>query len=78
MWRKNLSPRENEVALLVARGFSNKEVARELELSNTTVKTHVHSILQKLGAKNRYNLIIAHLAAESRLVAVHLKSDQVF
>jgi two-component system, NarL family, nitrate/nitrite response regulator NarL len=76
MWRKNLSPRESEVALLVARGFSNKEVARELELSNTTVKTHVHSILQKLGAKNRYNL--THLAAESRLAAVHPKSDQVF
>lgn len=52
-----LSPREREVALLVARGLSNKEVARELGLSNGTVKIHLHSIFQKLGAKSRYRLI---------------------
>jgi two-component system nitrate/nitrite response regulator NarL len=57
-WRKNLSPRESDVALLVARGLSNKEVAREMELSNGTVKTHVHNIFQKLGAENRYTLIL--------------------
>ena len=44
-----LSPREHEVLLLVARGLSNKEVARELGLGEGTVKAHVHSILQKLG-----------------------------
>ena len=48
-WSKILSPREGEVALLVARGLSNKEVARELGLGEGTVKAHVHSILQKLG-----------------------------
>jgi DNA-binding NarL/FixJ family response regulator len=48
-WSALLSPREREVALLVARGLSNKEVARELGLSEGTVKAHVHSILQKLG-----------------------------
>lgn len=52
-----LSPREREVALLVARGLSNKEVARELGLCEGTVKLHVHSIFRKLGTKSRYGLI---------------------
>jgi two-component system nitrate/nitrite response regulator NarL len=60
-WSKVLSPREREVALLVARGLSNKEVARELGLCDGTVKIHLHS--QKLGVKNRYNLIVQRGAA---------------
>jgi two-component system nitrate/nitrite response regulator NarL len=60
-WSKVLSPREREVALLVARGLSNKEVARELGVCDGTVKIHLHS--QKLGAKNRYNLIVQMGAA---------------
>ena len=59
-WSKVLSPREREVALLIGRGFSNKEVARELGLSPGTVKTHAHSILQKLGERSRYSLIVHH------------------
>jgi len=62
-WSKVLSSREREVALLVARGLKNKEVARELGLSEGTVKVHVHSIFQKLGAKSRYNLIVQRGAA---------------
>jgi len=57
-WSKVLSPREREVGVLVARGLTNKEVARELGLSEGTVKMHVHNIFQKLGAKSRYNLIV--------------------
>jgi two-component system nitrate/nitrite response regulator NarP len=57
-WWKNLSPREGEVASLVARGLSNKEVARELGISGGTVKIHMHSIFQKLGTKSRYSLVI--------------------
>ncbi len=52
-WSKVLSPREREVALLVARGLTNKEVARELGLCDGTVKIHLHNIFQKLGAKSR-------------------------
>ena len=51
-----LTLREREVACLVARGLSNKEVARELGLSSGTVKLHLHSIFQKLGVKNRFSL----------------------
>jgi DNA-binding CsgD family transcriptional regulator len=56
-----LSPREHEVALLVARGFSNKEVARELGITDGTVKLHVHKIFQKLGVRTRYGIAMAYL-----------------
>jgi DNA-binding NarL/FixJ family response regulator len=50
-WSSFLTPREREVALLVARGLSNKEIARELDLSCGTVKLYVHSIFLKLRAR---------------------------
>jgi DNA-binding NarL/FixJ family response regulator len=56
-WSTALSPREREVALLVARGLANKEIARELGLSHGTVKLHVHHIFLKLGARKRQMLI---------------------
>jgi DNA-binding NarL/FixJ family response regulator len=56
-WSKRLSPREREVALLVARGLTNKEVGRELHLSDGTVKQHVHNIFLKLGTRRRQMLI---------------------
>ena len=62
-WSKVLSPRERDVALLVARGLTNKEVARELGLCDGTVKIHLHNIFQKLGAKSRYNLIVQRATA---------------
>jgi DNA-binding NarL/FixJ family response regulator len=55
-WAKRLSPREREVALLVARGLTNKEVGRELQLSDGTVKHHVHNIFLKLGTRGRHRL----------------------
>jgi DNA-binding NarL/FixJ family response regulator len=51
-WYGVLSPRERQVARLVARGLVNKEIARELDLSVGTVKQHVHSIFLKLRAGN--------------------------
>jgi DNA-binding NarL/FixJ family response regulator len=46
---KLLSPRECEVALLVARGLTNREVGRELCLSEGTIKQHIHNIFMKLA-----------------------------
>ena len=48
-----LSQREREVLQLIARGQSNREIAEHLFLSETTVKTHVTNILQKLNVKSR-------------------------
>ena len=48
-----LSPREEDVLREIARGASNKEIARTLDIAETTVKIHVHHILRKLGLSSR-------------------------
>jgi len=49
----SLTEREREVMLLVADGLSNKDVGRQLNLSEGTVKVHLHSIYQKVSVNNR-------------------------
>jgi DNA-binding NarL/FixJ family response regulator len=61
-----LSGREIEVAKTIARGRTNQEIAAELVISLSTVKTHVAAIQAKLGVRNRVE--IAAWAWESRLV----------
>ena len=51
--RDPLTPREHEVLRLVARGLSNRLIARELALSEKTVKAHVSAVLAKLGVADR-------------------------
>ena len=53
-----LTEREEDVLLTVARGRSNAEVAAELHISLSTVKTHLSSLMTKLGARNRVELVM--------------------
>jgi NarL family two-component system response regulator LiaR len=48
-----LTERENEVLALIAKGRANKEIARDLQIGEKTVKTHVSNILSKLGVQSR-------------------------
>ena len=51
--RESLTPRETDTLRLVAKGMANKEIATELGVSEVTIKTHVSSILSKLGLQSR-------------------------
>jgi DNA-binding NarL/FixJ family response regulator len=61
-----LSPREREVAALIAKGLTNKQIARSLEIAERTAENHVEHILTRLGFQSRAQ--IAVWAAQEHLV----------
>ena len=57
-WPRGLTPREHEVLDLLVRGHSNGEICERLVISDATAKTHVARILQKLGVRDRVQVVI--------------------
>jgi len=55
--RRPVTPRELEILTLIARGHSNAEVARDLWITEATVKTHVRHLLHRLGARTRAHAV---------------------
>ena len=63
---ENLTPREREVLALIAKGMSNKEIARQLFISDKTVKNHLSNIFEKLHINDRTSAAV--LAVKEGLV----------
>lgn len=64
-----LTPRQVEVLALVARGFSNQEIAEHLFIEVGTVKNHIHNLLDKLNARDRHEAAV--IAAHTGLIMPH-------
>ena len=63
VWELRLSKRELEVAIAVAAGLTNKEIAKRLGVSPTTVKTHLERIFEKMQVSKR--LLVAQKLSDS-------------
>lgn len=63
-----LTPRQQDVLRLLALGLSNKLIARQLSISESTVKVHIRAIMEQAGARNRTQ-IIAHFLGQNSLPA---------
>lgn len=61
----SLTPRERDIVRILARGASNKDIARELALAESTVKIHVRNVLRKLNLSSRVQIAIHALTRES-------------
>lgn len=82
--QKGLSNRESEVAELVSKGLSNKEVANQLFVTEKTVKFHLTNIYKKMNVKSRAQLIVwclPHLGfveSEARIEAAQPVGASIF
>lgn len=72
-----LTKREEEVVHLVAEGMQNREIARELKLSEHTVKNYLFHIFDKLGVSSRVELILYAVSSTKRAQSVVRESDEL-
>jgi DNA-binding NarL/FixJ family response regulator len=53
----NLTIPQQQIISLVAKGLTNKEIATQLNLSEFTIRNHIHRIMKQLGAESRYEMV---------------------
>jgi two-component system nitrate/nitrite response regulator NarL len=74
---KALTVRERQIALLVCDGLSNKQLGEQLNLTEGTVKVHLHKIYRKLGLRNRAALSALVATSRAPLKSRRLKRSEV-
>jgi DNA-binding NarL/FixJ family response regulator len=72
----DLTEHQNLIAKLVKSGLSNKQIARELDISEGTVKSHLHNIYNRLGIANRYALIVSSLFGRAEVLGASPSQPQ--
>ena len=65
VWIKDLSGREKEISVLVARGFTNEQIGEKLDISELTVKTHLRNVYSKTGVHDKAQLVSRILKSET-------------
>jgi DNA-binding CsgD family transcriptional regulator len=65
--RYHMSPREIQVAKLVCRGFSNGDIAGELNIKNGTAKTHLRNIYRRIRVKNKIAMLLKFIEQANKL-----------
>jgi DNA-binding NarL/FixJ family response regulator len=58
-----LSPTKMKILILLAKGYSDKEISQNLQMSTRTVQTHINSIVDRLNARNRTNAVAIYMQA---------------
>ena len=71
-----LTDRERQIMRLIARGLSNKEIGRLLNIADGTIKVHLHNIFQKLEISNRTALAALAISHDDRVNAAQDKPAQ--
>lgn len=61
-----LSPKKHKILTLLARGYTDKEIAQDLDMSIRTVQTHVSSIISTLNARNRTNAVALYMSSHPK------------
>jgi two-component system nitrate/nitrite response regulator NarL len=74
---KALTVRERQIALLVCEGLSNKQLGEQLDLTEGTVKVHLHKIYRKLGLRYRAALSALVVTSRTPLKSRRLKRSEV-
>ena len=59
---KNFSPRQSQILLLMAEGFSDKEIARAIGVAYPTVRTHIDRVFRGYGVRNRTEAVVVWLS----------------
>ena len=73
---ERISKREHEIVMLLCKGFSNRQIAQQLFISETTVKTHISNILAKLNLHDRMQIVVYYYNKNDAAVTAESEDEE--